>query len=242
MPFRSKLFNRNQGGHGKVGGGLYLSRRTGGFHPPNPSPPPGRKQINSREKKQRTFNLQSTPCSSVSPPNHLDVIAQGTGASQRLGQKYKVTGVHIRGELLLPTETGIRSDTAGYYLVWDRQPNGAVALLGDVLDVESAAVTSADAFPLASNESRFIILARKSHNLIQQQTGTTTFEDRKTIDDYFQFRKILIATSKNVDELGSTPLGGIGTRMSGALLMIPFGNNLAEVTFEYSYRLYFEDI
>jgi len=242
MPFRSKLFLRNQGGHGKVGGGLYLNRRTGGFHPPNPSPPQGRAQINTKEKKQRTFNLQSTPAFKTAPPNHLDIIAQGAGASQRIGQKFKVTGIHIRGEMALPTESGIRTDTGGYYLVWDRQPNKSLAVIGDVLDEEAGAVTSADAFPLASNESRFVVLARKSHNLIKRETAAGSFDDRKTIDDYFQFRKTLIATCQNVDELGGSALGTIGTRTSGALLMLPFGNNTAQITFEYSYRLYFEDV
>lgn len=239
MPlYRSKLFQRNKGGHAKLGG----STRSGGFFLPNPSPPPGRKQINSREKKQRTFNLQSSGASSESAPNHLDIIAQGAGASQRIGQKFKVTGIHIRGEMLFPTENIIRTDTAGYYLVWDRQPNGAIAVLNDILDTEGTDVTSADAFPLASNEARFIILARKSHNFVKQQTQPTAFDDRWTVDHYLQFNRSLIATSKNVDELGSTPSGGIGTRSSGALLMLPFGNNTTELPFTYSYRLYFEDV
>ncbi len=238
MPFRSKLFNRNKGGHAKLGG----STRSGGFFPPNPSPPAGRKQINSREKKQRTFNLQSTPARSDADPSHLDIIAQGTGASQRIGQRSKITGIHIRGEMSLPTEIANRTSSAGYYIVWDRQPNGALAVLNDILDTEVNDVNSVDAFPLASNEARFVILARKTHNFVKQETASSSFDDRWTIDHYLQFNRSLLTTSKNVDELATTPSGGIGTRSSGALLLLPIGDTTAEIPFTYSYRVYFEDV
>lgn len=243
MPqFKSKLFQRNQGGHGKMGGGLYAPRRQAGFYPPNPRPLSGTRRVNARENKQRTFNLQSSPAGAQSQANHLDIIPQGAGASARIGQKFQVTAIHIRGEMRLSAESGIRDDTGGYYLLWDKQPNKALANPLDILDLQLNTVTNADAFPLASNSDRFVILARKSYDFVKQETATGSFDSRHIVDDYFQFRRTLIATCQNGAEAGITPTGIISTRTSGALLMLPFGNNLTALSFNYSYRVYFNDV
>lgn len=240
---RSKLFQRNNGGKGHKGPGLYANRRLGGFYPPNPIPPKGAMAINRLEVKQRTFNGQSNPAWSESPTSQLDIIAQGTQVGQRIGQRAKVTGVHIRGEMRMPAASLATDDTAGYYLVWDKSPNGSLASRESILDV-AGGVSNADAFPLTSNGERFIILARKVYNLIKSEAESADFVGRSTVDDYYQFRKPLVSTTFNLDEGSFNNDGTVATRSQGALLLLPFGNNdqANATTFTFGYRLYFTDV
>lgn len=242
MPYKSKLYKRNAGGSGKKSALLYSPRRTQGFYPPNPQPPRSALGINRREQKYRTvFPVGSEECLENPDVIHLDIINQGTGANERLGQKFKVTGVHIRGFFNIQGARAKNHDFPGYYLVWDKQPNELLPISGQILALSGG--TNADfTFPLAGNEDRFIILARKQAqvNKSDNQVDTTGLLNNSTvlIDDYYQFKRNLQATTL----LGGN--GNIDVRTTGALYLVPFGRYPTGVasTMDYNYRVYFEDV
>lgn len=238
--YRSKLFKRNNGGKKKtIGKGSYSfssPRMVGGWRAPNPRPMQPYHSINRYENKALTGTSATIALKEDGQCFHLDQVARGTQLGDRLGQKHQVTAVHIRGRWEMPNSRDYAQ--VGYMLVWDRQPGEALAAPGDILALTG--VDSYEAFPNQDNNDRFIILSRKMHNASNALTSGAQYNDSAqwVIDDYFQFRRQLIATST---------LGGAGTiadRVSGALILVGLGNasaaNSANLTF--SYRLYFQDV
>lgn len=241
MPaYRSKLFKRNNGGKKKTAGkGRYSftsPRMVGGWRAPNPRPFQPYYSVNRYENKAITGTSATLALTELGQCFHLDQIARGTQLGQRLGQKHQVTGIHIRGRWFM--QNTVSSDSVGYMLVWDKHPGEALPLPGDILALTG--VDSHEAFPNQDNQDRFICLARKTHNATNANTTASEYNDSAlwNVDDYFQFRRNLIATST---------LGGAGTiadRVSGALILLGIGRqsaaNSANLTFNY--RLYFQDV
>lgn len=234
--FKSKLFQRNKGGIGGRGAGLYMPRMQGGFRAPNPAPPKSTKSSNYLENKSLTGGSASLALQETGQVFHLDQITQGAGVTQRLGQKAQITGVHIRGSALMNNSN--TNDTFVYYLVWDKSPNEALATPGDIINL--GGFDAAHAFPNLDTSDRFIILGRKSHICVNANTGVN---DRNVsmywnVDDYFQFSRKLVST---------TVLSGSGLisdRVSGALLLVGCGTQGAGFTstLNFGYRCYFNDV
>ncbi len=97
----------------------------------------------------------------------INIIAQGTTESERIGRKCTIRQVHWRYRLALPTQDAIAtpasSDTCRVILYQDKQCNGATAAITDVL--ESADIHS---FRNLANSGRFVILMDKMHTLTYQ--------------------------------------------------------------------------
>lgn len=170
---------------------------------------------------------------------HMDVIQQGTTVGTRLGQKHRVTGVHIRGSWRINATVG--SDYVGYMLVWDRQPNESLATPGDILDL--AGGNTIRCFPNQDTTGRFVYLGRKTHRAVNStdSTGHPLWMDNSTwmVDDYWDFTdKNLTATTIR---LGG---GAITDRSTGALLIVGMGDkpNAESVSLGCNFRVYFEDV
>lgn len=133
MP-KSKLFKRNapKKTSGAKGPGLYMPRMSGGFRAPAPKPPSTTKPNNTLETKARTAATVAVAAISTGQTFLLDAVEQGTGANQRLGQKWQTTGIHLRGTLHLQGST--TSDAAGYCLVWDKSPNEIMPAPQDIMN------------------------------------------------------------------------------------------------------------
>lgn len=238
MPYRSKLFNRNNGGRTK---GTYFkkpypARARIAISRANPRPPKSAvSKVNTAESKHATFTDASIICRDTGNVALLDIITQGTAAGNRLGQKYRTTGIHIKGTWKLPVAT--LTDNPGYMLVWDRQPNETLANPADIM---IGGTDSSRSFPNSDNLDRFVFLARKHHTSVNQNnTGDQTTSSEWTVDDYYDFSdKRLIAT--NV--VGGSGL--IGDRSSGALLIFGTGQNVTAISssLQFNYRIYFEDV
>jgi len=169
---------------------------------------------------------------------HMDVIAQGVTVGTRLGQKHRVTGVHLRGNWRIKSD--VEADYVGYALVWDRAPQESLPNPGDILDL--AGGNTIDCFPNQDTYSRFTFLGRKTHRATNNVDGVNnTWNDNSTwmVDDYWDFTdKNLVATSLR---LGS---GLISDRISGALIIVGLGDrpNAEAVSMGFNFRCYFEDV
>lgn len=149
--------------------------------------------------------------------SHLDIVPTGTTVNSRDGRKFKNTSVQIRGQAQADTTTTVCN--GAMYLVWDRQPNKALAAVTDVLDTANS-----NSFAKRENSQRFKIIKKwrwafaGNQTTAGQQVSTTNFD----IDDYVRLPDDCIAECTTADTTGA-----IGNRVTGALLLVTVGNTAA---------------
>jgi len=167
------------------------------------------------------------PIDTTGVVTHLSEIPRGTNINSRNGKACRVTSVLIRGHVLGPTN-GTRQQVAGY-LVWDYQPNEAIALITDIFDTANAR-----SFPNRENNERFRILKIFFDNF-NTYGGGTAF----SVDEYVRLPEdcnILMTSA------GST--GAIGETIQGALYFVTMGTQPVATnasSFLGGFRLNFTD-
>jgi hypothetical protein len=205
----------------------------------NPKPPLSRTNINSDTTKFKTFARSVVPMinSMTTAGLQLDSIDRGTSDLERVGSKWKVLAVHFRGSVQgSMVAGGVPLTTAGYFVVWDKQPNKAAALFGDVFSGSDAA----SSFALGSNDDRFVILKHRRFNItMQDSTGDANDNSQHQLDDY-----IKLGAGKVCHSTLGTTSGIIANRTTGALLLFPYSDKASgafEPVMSFGYRTYFED-
>jgi len=146
---------------------------------------------------------------------HIDIVPQGTTVNQRDGKAFRDTSVTIRG-MTYNGSTATYNDCA-VLLVWDKQPNKALAAITDVLDAANNS-----ALNKRENASRFVIIRRWNYILTGKGDGSTTSGYARTFDKYVRLPPGCVATCTTADNTGA-----IGNRVSGALLLLTVGNTAA---------------
>lgn len=215
--------------------------RTRGIYSANPHPAPSQAAVNSRSLKAVTYVQQTIRPDSVITNQGLvmDVVTRGTGETQRLGHKWKVTAFHMKGHIRMNSAGGEDYANAGYYLVWDRQPNGNAAQFSQVFNGTAAPY----AFPALSGDERFKIIAHKYYNLTFQTTGgDPNSNGQYVIDDYIPMPAGLVCCGT----VGGQGLGTIAERQTGALLMFTYSGKSAVTdarpVMVVAHRIYFDDV
>lgn len=166
---------------------------------------------------------------------HVSIVPQGTTVNQREGKAFQITSVQIRGQSLSDLST---TTAAGHvYLVWDYQPNKALAGITDVLD----AVTT-QSFTKRENASRFKILMSRVYVFAGNATVPVDGTEIYPVEEFIRVPKSCsIATCTVADTTGA-----IGNRVTGALLLITVGNKAIAGNLGASYvvtlRVNFKDI
>lgn len=237
--YAGRYSQRRRATRGGFGAMLYGNRYLYGMRAPNPRPYQPRTGINKKENKALTGANASSLCREEGEVYHLDQIARGDLVGNALGQKHMCTAVHIRGEWTLPNASTF--DRPGYYLVWDKQPNEALATPGDILDLTTGGADCSLAFPNQDNNSRFIILAKREHDSVNAQAGEGPRSESMQwiVDEYHRLPRNLVAT-KTI----SSSSGLIDNRVSGALLLLTFGKqpSVNSNPLKFQFRVYFEDV
>jgi len=160
-----------------------------------------------------SFNLDAV--GEVPASGQLNLIAQGTGQSQRIGRIATVRSMQLRLNLdYLPTTAATASGNAFIYVVLDTQCNGAAAAITDVLTGSgmSTALINLD------NSQRFRIL-KKIKVEFQPGAGVSAAynEVRKCVDVYMKLNVPLefSSTTGAITELRSNNIfllaGGDGS-------------------------------
>ena len=205
----------------------------------NPKPPLSRTNINSDTTKFKTFARSVVPMvnAMTTVGLQLDSIDRGTSDLERVGSKWKVLAVHFRGSVQgSMVAGGVPLTTAGYFVVWDKQPNKAAALFGDVFSGSDPA----SSFALGSNDDRFVILKHQRFNItMQDSTGDANDNSQHQLDDY-----IKLGAGKVCHSTLGTTSGIITNRTTGALLLFPYSDKASgqfEPVMSFGYRTYFED-
>lgn len=210
-----------------------VSRRNVGYIMPLPSKAPqGSLEVKSVQYTRASVNTDSSPV-----PIHVNIITQGAGNNQRLGNKYRITGLQVKGRAFTDTFTGLSDESImGYYLVWDKQPNQTLASSNQIWTVDTAnglfvwntglKVGSRDRFQIVGSYST--LLGRH----------TTNLPSDAAINRYHKFPRSCVTT-----QIAGDAAGTIDKIMNGALLVVPYGSksNGPVGQMQLAMQLFFEE-
>ena len=208
-----------------------ISYRQIGFPIPMPSTAPA----GSLETKSVQFTSVSlTPSALPTNITHVNVIAQGPGNNNRIGNKYRLTGVSIKG-LAAANDGDKKRSILGYYLVWDKQTNKALPSGTEIFTVDdtNGLYTYNTGLKVGSRE-RFQIVGSYRTIVGGEDDNLPSLRD---INMFHKLPKSCVTTSQ-----AGVANGTIGSIVSGSLLLIPFGSRSADVqTMAVALQVFFEE-
>lgn len=258
MPFRKTMKSSSKGRKAypkrKTVRSTVMQRAKTLEYAADPVPPSFPMTSTNKEQKYLDASLLEQLDCEASPTatniQHLNQITQGPSVNQRLGMRYNMTGIHIRGQMNQAGAQSLYPVLAGYWLVYDSEPHGTKALASDMFNNKYNDMQYA--FPNGSEGQkggRFKYLYRRTLQLGNGGSGTNPVEGDgslpgiKLIDDYIPLNKLPVQHTR-LDSFG-----GITHIQKGALLIVPFGKTFGTVTgdpatdpqFHFTYRLYFTE-
>lgn len=174
-------------------------------------------------------------CDTTGTITHVSIVPQGATAVARDGRTCEITACHIRGLIQSNSTTTITSGTL--LLVWDQQPNKALAAIDDILDGKKAHLQNK-----RENANRFRILMRRDYALIGNTTtaGQATSASGYRVEEYIRLPKGCICVYTTADTTGA-----IANCIQGALLFVSIGQTAAgnsAAAFYGTLRTSFRDI
>lgn len=166
---------------------------------------------------------------------HISIIPQGATVNNRDGRTCVVTAVHLRGNV--NGRATCISCLGSILVVWDNQPNKALAAITDILDAKTS-----ESQNKRENVNRFKIVRRLNFAVVGNDTtaGQQTSSTQFFVDEYIKLPKGCISVYTTADTTGV-----IGNCIQGALLLVSVGNTAAGNTAAISnltIRTSFKDI
>ena len=159
----------------------------------------------------------------------LNIVAQGDALTQRTGSRYTQLGLQIRGYVQSGTATTITM--TAFLIVWDRQPQGALPAITDILDTADSR-----SFQRADNRDRFHVLLRRDY-VLMGPAGTPTSASIKNVDEFIKFRRQTVLA-------GGDTTGVVANMKTGGLYLVTVGVAPAGATagtMNARFRLHFAD-
>lgn len=149
---------------------------------------------------------------SVGTVTALNLTATGDDNSSRDGRQITVRSCQIRG-YVSPVDDLTTDTLCRWLLVWDKQPNGALAAVTDILaSASSLAMTN------LNNRERFVILRDKQYAVGKtNNTATQAVANSPNNYDVNEYVKINAITTY------SQTIGTIAAVSTGALLLVTIG-------------------
>lgn len=163
---------------------------------------------------------------------HLNIIAQGNTINKREGKAYRIKNIQIRG--VIESDTTTTRAQVAFYLVWDKQPNKALAAITDIFDT-----VDSNSFTKRENTGRFRILKKWHRVVIGNTTTPATGRECIDVDKYLKLPKDLVTMCTTADTTGV-----IGDIITGALLWVSMGSvvaGTADANFTGGFRIGFSD-
>jgi len=162
----------------------------------------------------------------------LNAMAQGAAETQRIGNRIKLTSVHLRGKVILPPSalTAVE-DTVRILILLDRQANGAAPAVTDVL-------TTADyrAFNNMNNKGRFQTLVDETIDLCYQ-TGVNATPAYAAVSKSFMMNK----KGLGISLMYSTSTPGIADVRTNNIVVLAISSG-GVATLEYIARIRYDDV
>lgn len=186
---------------------IITGKRSGFPHPAPSRVPQGALETKSQKYANTTYDLLAGGVAT-----HLNNISQGTGNANRIGYKIRNTAVHLRGQFSC-AQGGSRAAICGYYLVWDKSPNLALAATSDVFNINAGAgYDMSNTFPIDTD--RFVVLKSKRRTICN---STANGINTVLVDDF-----IKLPASCVTGFVKGNVSGGIANTQTGALLLMPW--------------------
>ena len=186
---------------------IITGRRSGFPHPAPSRVPQGALETKSQKFANTTYDLLAGGV-----VTHLNSITQGTGNANRIGYKIRNTAVHLKGQFSC-AQGGPRAAVCGYYLVWDKSPNLALAATSDVFNINAGAgYDMSNTFPI--DNDRFVVLKSKRRTICN---STAAGINTVLVDDF-----IKLPAMCTTGFVKGNATGGIANTQTGALLLMPY--------------------
>lgn len=210
-----------------------VSRRNVAFPMPLPSTAPqGKLEVKTVQYTRSQLNCDAAPT-----PVHINIITQGAGNNQRLGNKCRVTGVRIKGRGLTDLMTGATDDSVvGYYLVWDKQPNQTLASAAHIWTEDTAnGLYVYNTGLKVGSRDRFQVVG--SFRTILGRVNTNLPSDCD-INCFHKMPRSCVTTY-----IAGSAAGEIANIMNGALLIVPYGSKVTAPVpaIQFATELFFEE-
>jgi len=144
----------------------------------------------------------------------LNLCNEGTGVSQRVGRKICMKSVQVRG--WITQETAQQPCMVRIMLVWDKQVNGVIATIAEIL----SAATS-NSFMNLDNRERFVVIKDKHYTLgTRNSTSGTAVADKSVSEPINIYKKLPEGSFTIFDGTGA----GIADINTGALYLVTIGS------------------
>lgn len=157
----------------------------------------------------------------------VNLIAAGTDYNQRIGRQVHIKSIEIRA--VLPPMTTELLNRWKLMLVWDKQPNGALAAVSDILDT----ATSVSMNNL-ENRNRFRVI--RTWGGLNGYVDTTNHSSSEPFVNMDEFVKLSLKTTYNA---ATANIADIST---GALLLLAVGSEATGTTFIGNVRVKFLEV
>lgn len=177
-----------------------------------------------QELKRMDTGQSNTAISSTPFIIPLNVMKQGTDDYQRIGKEVTLKSLHMIGSVVLSGVIDNTFDYHRYMIVYDRQPNGALPAIADILrtvDVNGAFSTNCFSHKNEDTTNRFLILRDRkfgipgdSQSALHSTVSMLSTPVAGTIDEYIRLKDLKTQFRSNS--------GNITSIDTGALLFVPF--------------------
>lgn len=186
----------------------------------------------SYERKYTDTALSAYEVDATGSVTLISVIPQGASQSQRIGRRVELRSIEVRGQVNAKSTTTV--SCGRMILVYDRQPNKALAAVTDILESASYA-----AFKKDENKNRFLILKDKAFKVTGNQTAG------QINDSGEQYVKMFMKLPRGlITEYAAAGTGVIGDITTGALLVCFIGSTAAGTAAfqcQVGFRVRFDD-
>ncbi len=184
------------------------------------------------EQKFHDLDVVATTATAGTIVPSLNLIAQGTGESQRLGRRAIISSINIRYRAVLQATTSLASGNASVRImvIKDSQCNGAAATALNVLETANY-----QSFNNLANKGRFTTLYDKSFTLnTLAAAGDGTTNDTAATGRTFSFFK-----KCRIPILFNSTTGAIGEVCCNNIFMLQIGEVASAVTLDGKIRVRF---
>lgn len=175
-----------------------------------------------------SFNFDATV--EIPATGQLSLITQGDTIASRQGNHINTLSCQIVGVAkLVPAAGAVSASVAEMMLIFDKQPNGAVAAPADVIN----GTTITAALKNRANDDRFEIVRKWKFPMMPKAGVSTAYNnDVMVLDEYFKFKREFV--------YGAT-VGAVTDLRSGNLFLLAGtdGNSDDTIDFQGTFRINF---
>lgn len=199
------------------------------------------------ELKRMDTGLSNTQISTTPLIIALNLMHQGTDDNNRIGKEVSLHSLKFNGGIVLSAVRDNTFDHLRYMLIYDRQPNGLLPTIGDILKtIDLNGATSTDVFSHKNedNRDRFLFLRDQrigipddSQGALHPGVSCLASPFPGTINDYIPLKGL---TTKYLSDSGT-----IASISTGALYFVMLGflpASVANWTMNHVFRVTYSDV